>query len=83
MDTHDEPNLDWFNRPRNSSNPGPQGFDQTQAWATRGNPFGHRTHPRSRIHLKNWKLIRQKAAAEKNLGKVFREATLALNETRR
>jgi hypothetical protein len=24
----DEPNLDWFNRPRNPSNPDPDGYDQ-------------------------------------------------------
>jgi hypothetical protein len=26
----DEPDLDWFNRPRNPSNP--EGFDQTPTW---------------------------------------------------
>jgi len=30
----DEPDLDWFNRPRNSSNPDPDGIDQTQTWQT-------------------------------------------------
>ena len=28
----DEPNLNWFNRPRNPSNPDPDGFDQRQTW---------------------------------------------------
>ena len=28
----DEPNLDWFNRPRNPSNPDPDGFDQRPGW---------------------------------------------------
>ena len=28
----DEPDLDWFNRPRNPSNPDPDGFDQRQTW---------------------------------------------------
>ena len=28
----DEPNLDWFNRPRNQSNPDPEGFDQRSGW---------------------------------------------------
>ncbi|MGL4398285.1 MAG: hypothetical protein ACRCXD_00320 [Luteolibacter sp.] len=28
----EEPALDWFNRPRNPSNPDPDGFDQTPAW---------------------------------------------------
>jgi len=28
----DEPDLDWFNRPRNSSNPDPEGFDQSPTW---------------------------------------------------
>ena len=28
----DEPDLDWFNRPRNPSNPDPEGFDQRPAW---------------------------------------------------
>jgi hypothetical protein len=28
----DEPDLDWFNRPRNSFVPDPEWFDQTQAW---------------------------------------------------
>ena len=28
----DEPDLDWFNRPRNPSNPDPDGFDQSPAW---------------------------------------------------
>ena len=26
------PDLDWFNRPRNPSNPDPEGFDQSQTW---------------------------------------------------
>jgi len=28
----DEPDLDWFNRPRNPSNPPPEDFDQRPAW---------------------------------------------------
>ena len=28
----DEPNLDWFNRPRNPSDPDPEGFDQRPTW---------------------------------------------------
>ena len=28
----DEPDLDWFNRPRNRSNPDPDGFDQSPTW---------------------------------------------------
>ena len=28
----DEPDLDWFNRPRNPSNPDPDGIDQSQTW---------------------------------------------------
>jgi hypothetical protein len=28
----DEPDLDWFNRPRNQSNPDPDGFDQSPGW---------------------------------------------------
>jgi hypothetical protein len=28
----DEPDLDWFNRPRNPSNPDPYGFDQSLTW---------------------------------------------------
>jgi len=28
----DEPDLDWLNRPRNPSNPDPEGFDQSQTW---------------------------------------------------
>lgn len=28
----EEPDLDWFNRPRNPSNPDPDGFDQRQTW---------------------------------------------------
>jgi hypothetical protein len=28
----DEPALDWFHRPRNPSNPDPDGFDQSPAW---------------------------------------------------
>ena len=28
----EEPNLNWFNRPRNPSNPDPDGFDQRQTW---------------------------------------------------
>jgi len=28
----DEPDLDWFNRPRNPSNPDPDGYDQSQTW---------------------------------------------------
>ena len=30
--TDDEPDLDWFNRPRNPSNPDPDGFDQSPTW---------------------------------------------------
>ena len=28
----DDPDLDWFNRPRTTSNPDPDGFDQSPAW---------------------------------------------------
>jgi hypothetical protein len=28
----DEPDLDWFNRPRNPSNPDLDGIDQSQTW---------------------------------------------------
>jgi hypothetical protein len=28
----DEPDLVWFNRPRNPNEPDPDWFDQTQAW---------------------------------------------------
>ena len=28
----EEPDLDWFNRPRNPSNPDPDGYDQSQTW---------------------------------------------------
>jgi hypothetical protein len=28
----DEPDLNWFNRPRNPSNPDSEGFDQTPTW---------------------------------------------------
>ena len=28
----DEPNLDWFNRLRNPSNPDPDGLDQRHTW---------------------------------------------------
>jgi hypothetical protein len=28
----DEPDLDWFNRPRNPLNPDPNGIDQSQTW---------------------------------------------------
>ncbi len=28
----DEPDLDWFNHPRNPSNPDPDGFDQSPTW---------------------------------------------------
>jgi hypothetical protein len=28
----DEPDLNWFNRPRNPSNPDPDGIDQSPAW---------------------------------------------------
>ena len=28
----DEPDLDWFNRPRNPSNPDPEGIDQSPTW---------------------------------------------------
>jgi hypothetical protein len=30
--TDEEPNLNWFNRSRNPSNPDPDGFDQRQGW---------------------------------------------------
>jgi hypothetical protein len=47
---------------------------------TRRNPIGRRPNPGSRIHLTSRKLIRQKAAAKRNLGKAARRATLAANE---
>ena len=28
----DQPDLDWFNRPLNPSNPDPEGFDQSPTW---------------------------------------------------
>jgi hypothetical protein len=28
----DEPDPDWFNRPRNPPNPDPDGYDQSPAW---------------------------------------------------
>ena len=28
----DQPDLDWFNRPRNPSNPDPEEIDQSQTW---------------------------------------------------
>jgi hypothetical protein len=28
----DEPDLDWFHRSRNPSNPDPDGYDQSQTW---------------------------------------------------
>ncbi len=28
----DEPDLDWFNRPRNPSNPDPDSMDQSPTW---------------------------------------------------
>jgi hypothetical protein len=28
----DEPDLDWFNRPRNPNEPDPDWFDQTPTW---------------------------------------------------
>ena len=28
----DEPELDWFNRPQNPSNPDSEGLDQTPTW---------------------------------------------------
>ena len=28
----DEPDLDWFNRPRNPNEPDPDWFDQSPAW---------------------------------------------------
>jgi len=31
----DEPDLDWFNRPRNPSNPDPDGLDQRPSWRPR------------------------------------------------
>ena len=36
----DEPNLDGFNRPRNPSNPDPDGFDQSPAWQASEVPLG-------------------------------------------
>ena len=36
----DEPDLDWFNRPRSSANPDPDGFDQSQAWQPEEVPLG-------------------------------------------
>jgi hypothetical protein len=27
-----QPNFDWFNRPRNPSNPDSDGYDQSQTW---------------------------------------------------
>ena len=50
---------------------------------TRRNPIGRRPNPGSRIHLTSRKLIRQKTAAKRNLGKAVRKATLAANENRR
>jgi hypothetical protein len=32
----DEPDLDWFHRPRNPSNPDPDGYDQSPAWKPEG-----------------------------------------------
>jgi hypothetical protein len=31
----DEPDLDWFNRPRNPANPDPDGLDQRPSWRPR------------------------------------------------
>ena len=36
----DEPDLDWFNRPQNRSNPDPDRFDKSQAWQASGVPLG-------------------------------------------
>ncbi len=36
----DEPDLDWFNRPRNPSDPDPDGFDQRPAWQPEEIPLG-------------------------------------------
>lgn len=35
----DEPDLDWFNRPRNPSNPDPDGLDQRPSWRPREVPL--------------------------------------------
>ena len=29
---YDEPDRDWFNRPRNPTNPDPDGIDQSPTW---------------------------------------------------
>ena len=36
----DDPNLDWFNRPRNPSSPPPEDFDQRPAWQPEEIPLG-------------------------------------------
>jgi hypothetical protein len=36
----DEPDLDWFNRPRDPSDPDPDGFDQSPAWQPEEIPLG-------------------------------------------
>jgi len=48
----DEPDLDWFNRPRNPSNPDSDGYDQSPTWKAPEIPVGRRPHPGPRIHLK-------------------------------
>jgi hypothetical protein len=40
----DEPDLDWFNRPRNPSNPDPDGYDQRQEWKPAGLAGVARSH---------------------------------------
>ncbi len=36
----DDPDLDWFNRPRNPSSPPPEDFDQRPAWQPEEIPLG-------------------------------------------
>ena len=38
----DEPDLDWFNRPRNPSNSAPEDFDQRPSWQPEKIPLGDR-----------------------------------------
>jgi hypothetical protein len=47
----DGPDLDWFNRPRNPSNPDPEGFDQCPARKPGKTRWTTSAHPGSRIHL--------------------------------
>ena len=35
----DEPDLDWFNRPRNPNEPAPDWFDQTPTWKAPESPL--------------------------------------------